>query len=71
MKSFSPNDPIPLSEIKPDVLYTFREAAKVLRLGESTLRLWALTGRIPTVRLGKRRLLRGETILKMVEEGVN
>jgi len=63
--------PIPLGEIRPDVLYTLAETARALRLGESTLRMWALTGKLPTVRLGRRRLVRGETILKMVEEGIS
>ena len=33
--------------------YTYREAAKILRVGESTLRRWVSKGAVPCHRLGR------------------
>lgn len=43
-------------EVKAEVIekqYTYREAANILRVGESTLRRWVSKGAVPCHRLGR------------------
>ena len=38
-----------------------------LKVGESTLRRWIREGRVPVVRLGRRVLIRPETLEKLIQ----
>lgn len=57
------------STIHPDELYSIKEASAVLKISPATLRSWVYQGSLPVVRLGRRTMLRGSTILDMVENG--
>jgi excisionase family DNA binding protein len=48
-------------------LLSFKEGAKFLGLSPYTLRLWSYQGRFPTVRLGRRVLLKKEDLEALVE----
>ena len=42
-------------------------AARQLAIGQSTVRRWIREGRIPIVRLGRRVLLRRETLVELIQ----
>lgn len=48
------------------MLKNVSESAKSLRVGESTLRRWIREGRLAAVRLGRRVLIREETLKSFV-----
>lgn len=45
------------------------EVAKRCRVSERTVRLWIATGKLPSVRLGRRHLVRPADIVAALREG--
>jgi excisionase family DNA binding protein len=62
-------DPPPTQRNAPDRLLTLEEAAAVLRRSHWTLRLDVKAGRVHTVRLGRRILIRESEIHRVLNEG--
>ncbi len=52
-------------------LLTISEAARILRISQSTLRRWIRLGLVPSRKLGRRRLLLASEIEKIIENGLN
>ena len=52
-----------------NVLNTCRESAALLSISLSTLRRLIKSGQIPTVRIGKRRMIRSADLLKFAQTG--
>lgn len=51
-------------------LLTIVEAAKECRTAVSTFHLWIRQGRIPSLKLGRKRLVRREDLDRFIESGV-
>lgn len=49
------------------VLVNLHEAAQMLGVAAGTLKAWSLRGRVPVVRLGRRRLFPKELLLAWIE----
>jgi excisionase family DNA binding protein len=64
------NKNLTVSNIPDDELLTATEVAKLLRLGDRTLREKATSGEIPCVRLGRQIRFRPADIRKIIEEGL-
>lgn len=52
------------------LLVSIEEGAKALNVSPWTLRAWAKQGRLETVKLGRRRLLKKAALEKLVSEGL-
>jgi excisionase family DNA binding protein len=50
-------------------LFTVEEVAEAARVSVSTVRHWIVTGKLATVRPGKRRMVRGEELEKLLNGG--
>ena len=51
-------------------LFTVREVANVLRVSEPTVRRWLTRGFLRSVKLGRRRVIPGSEIERVVREGL-
>ena len=51
----------------PDVLLTANEASRFLRIHLVTLYTWAIEGRIPSIKLGRRRLFSRQALDRWLE----
>ena len=49
------------------MLLDIRNASNELRVGESTLRRWIHQGHVPVVRLGRRVLIRRESLEELID----
>ena len=56
--------------IDPQKNYSLKKAAEVWGIACSTVRVWALQGRFRTVKMGRRRLVPGDEILRIKNEGL-
>lgn len=60
------DDVAPASDRSPQLIYTVREAATVLRIGYSTAREHIRTGELRSFKIGGRRLIAGEDLVAFV-----
>ncbi len=55
--------------IEPNAVYTVKEAAELLKMGEATVWRLVRSGELDSVKLGKSRRIRGQDLLKLLEKG--
>lgn len=55
--------------IEPNAVYTVKEAAQLLKMGEATVWRLVRSGELDSVKLGKSRRIRGQDLLKLLEKG--
>lgn len=56
--------------IDPNKNYSLKKAAELWGVAPSTVRLWALQGRFRTLKLGRRRVIPGDELLRVKNEGL-
>jgi len=57
--------------INPQKNYSLKEAAELWGVAPSTVRVWALQGRFRTLKMGRRRVIPGEEILRILKNGLS
>ena len=58
------------SGLDPERNYSLEVAARYWGVAPSTVRVWALQGRFKTIKLGRRRVVPGDEILRIKNEGL-
>ncbi|GEM_PF-6055599 len=59
-----------INEIRPDFLYSIDAVAKILSVSPVTVRYWSRLNKIETRKLGRRRLVPGVEVLRILREGL-
>lgn len=55
--------------IEPNAVYTVKETAQLLKMGEATVWRMVRSGELDSVKIGKSRRIRGQDLLKLLEKG--
>jgi excisionase family DNA binding protein len=55
--------------IEPNAVYTVKEAAQLLKMGEATVWRMVKNGEVESIKLGKSRRIRGQDLLSLLEKG--
>ena len=55
--------------IEPNAVYTVKESAQLLKMGEATIWRLMKSGELNSVKLGKARRIRGQDLLTLLERG--
>lgn len=56
---------------KKPILVSLDSAADSLSVSVWTIRAWAQKGLIPTVKIGRRRMIRSEEVIRIAERGLS
>ena len=55
--------------IEPNAVYTVKETAQLLKMGEATIWRLVKSGELDSVKVGKARRIRGQDLLILLERG--
>ena len=55
--------------IEENAVYTVKESAMLLKMGEATLWRLVKSGELESIKLGKSRRIRGQGLLRLIEKG--